>query len=66
MLKDWLRQLPGLSKDLRSSHHHISTLTHLPVIKEYETQRQEMIDITLQVQRLLAEEIPAGRIAYHL
>lgn len=57
-----VKQLPGLSKDLRSSHHHTSTLTHLPLIKEYETQRQEMIDITLQVQRLLAEEIPAGRI----
>ena len=58
-----VKQLQGLSKDLRSSHHHTSTLTHLPVIKEYETQRQEMIDITLQVQRLMAEEIPAGRIA---
>ena len=58
-----VKQLPGLSKDLRSSHHHTSTLTHLPVIKEYETQREEMIDLTLQVQRLLAEEIPAGRIA---
>ena len=58
-----VKQLPGLSKDLRSSHHHTSTLTHLPLIKEYETQREEMIDITLQVQRLLAEDIPAGRIA---
>ena len=38
-------------------------MTHLPVIKEYETQRQEMIDITLQVQKLLAEGIAAGRIA---
>ena len=57
-----VKQLPDLTKDLRSSHQHISTLTHLPVIREYETQRQEMIDITLQVQRLLAEEIPAGRI----
>ena len=58
-----VKQLPGLSKDLRSSHHHTSTLTHLPLIKEYETQREEMIDITLQVQRLLAEDIPAGKIA---
>ena len=58
-----VEKLPGLSKDLRSSHHYISTLTHLPVIKEYETQRQEMIDITLQVQKLLAEEIPAREIA---
>ncbi|HJS56303.1 MAG TPA: ATP-dependent helicase, partial [Chitinophagaceae bacterium] len=56
-------QLPNLSKDLRSSHHLTSTFTHLPLIKEYETQRQEMIDITLQVQKLLAEKIPAGRIA---
>src|SRR5258705_12973247 len=58
-----VEKLPGLSKDLRSSHHHISTLTHTPVIKEYKTQRQEMIDIALQVQKLLAEEIPAGEIA---
>src|SRR6188474_1992363 len=33
-----VEKLEGLSKDLRSSHHYISTLTHLPVIKEYETQ----------------------------
>ena len=57
-----VKQLPGLSKELRSSHHHISTFTHLPVIKEYETQRQEMIDITLQVAHLIAEGVPAGRI----
>ena len=58
-----VEKIEGLSKDLKASHHYISTLTHLPVIKEYETQREEMIDITLQVQKLLAEEIPAGRIA---
>jgi len=58
-----VEKLEGLSKDLRSSHHHISTLTHLPAIKEYETQRQEMIDLTLQVQKLLVEEIPPGEIA---
>ena len=58
-----IKQLPDLTKNLKASHHHTSTLTHLPVIKEYETQRQEMIDITLQVQKLLVEEIPAGRIA---
>ena len=57
-----VKQLPDLSKELRSSHHHVSTLTHSPIIKEYETQRQEMIDITLQVQKLLLEGIPAGRI----
>ncbi len=34
-----------------------------PVIKEYDTQRQEMIDITRQVQQLVAEGTPPGRIA---
>ena len=58
-----VQKLPGLSKDLRSSHHYISTLTHTPVIKEYETQRQEMIHLTLQIQKLLEEGIPAGNIA---
>ena len=57
-----VKQLPGLSKDLLSSNTLINQLTHKPALKEYETQRQEMIDITLQVQKLLAEGIPAGRI----
>ena len=58
-----VNQLKDLTKHLKASHHITGTLTHLPLIKEYETQRQEMIDITLQVQKLLAEEIPPGRIA---
>jgi len=58
-----VNQLKNLSKQLKASHHITGLLTHLPSIKEYETQRQEMIDITLQVQRLLNEGIPAGRIA---
>jgi len=61
-----VEKLPGLSKDLRSSHHYMSTLTHLPAIKECETQRQEMINITLQVQKLLAEEIPADKYGVEL
>ena len=61
-LERLIEKIPGLTKDLRSSHHHISTLDHFPVIKEYETQRQEMIDISLQVQKLLADGIPAGEI----
>ncbi|HVT85442.1 MAG TPA: ATP-dependent DNA helicase [Chitinophagaceae bacterium] len=58
-----VKQLPGLSKDLQAARFKKNIATHLPVIKEYETQRQEMIDITLQVQKLLAEEIPPGKIA---
>jgi DNA helicase-2/ATP-dependent DNA helicase PcrA len=57
-----VEKLPGLTKNLKASHLLTSTLTHSPALKEYETQRQEMIDITLQVQKLLSEEIPAGRI----
>lgn len=58
-----VKKLPDLSKELVSSNQFVSQLTHLPVIKEYETQRQEMIGITLQVQKLLADEISPGNIA---
>lgn len=58
-----VKQIDGLSKELLSSKKEINFLKHLPLIKEYETQRQEMIDITLHVQKLLAEGIPPGRIA---
>jgi DNA helicase-2/ATP-dependent DNA helicase PcrA len=57
-----VNQIKGLSKELISAHPHIRALTHLPIIKEYETQRQEMIDITLQVEKLLGEGTPPGRI----
>lgn len=58
-----IRQIGGLTKNLMSSHPVVSQLTHLPAIVEYETQRHEMTDITLKVERLIAEGIPAGRIA---
>ncbi len=58
-----VNQLKDLTKELKASHRITSTFTHLPQIKEYETQRQEMIDVTLQVKKLLTEGIPAGRIA---
>ncbi|MFI5133398.1 MAG: ATP-dependent helicase, partial [Chitinophagales bacterium] len=58
-----VKQIPNLSKELVSAHLPAGALAHSPVIKEYETQRQEMIDITLQVQKLLAEGIAPGKIA---
>jgi DNA helicase II / ATP-dependent DNA helicase PcrA len=58
-----INQMKGLSKDLLSSRTTISHLTHKPVIRSYETQRQEMIDLTLQVEKLLAQGVPPGRIA---
>jgi DNA helicase-2/ATP-dependent DNA helicase PcrA len=57
-----VKQIEGLSKELISSHPEVRTLTHLPVIKEYESQRHEMIDITLQVQQLVAQGVAPGRI----
>lgn len=57
-----VNQIEGLSKELVSSHPEARVLTHLPLIKEYESQRHEMIDITLQVQQLLAQGVSPGRI----
>lgn len=57
-----VNQLPNLSKELIASHPSVKQLTHFPVLHEYETQRQEMIGITKEVQRLIAEGTPAGRI----
>lgn len=53
----------NLTKDLVASNIKIKSLTHLPVIREYETQKQEMIDITLQVEALLAQGVLPGRIS---
>lgn len=58
-----INQIEGLSKDLLSSNIKINHLLHTPLIKQYDTQRHEMIDITLQVEKLLAEGTLPGRIA---
>ncbi len=50
-----IKKVEGLSKDLLSSNSGINHLTHLPTIKEYNTPREEMIGITLEVERLLAK-----------
>ena len=58
-----IKKMPGLSKDLIAAHKDISTFNHVPLILEYETQRQEMIGITIEVKKLVAQGVPAGRIA---
>ncbi len=58
-----VNQMEGLTKDLRASHKERSLLTHLPELKEYETQRQEMIHITLEVEKALAAGSLPGSIA---
>jgi DNA helicase-2/ATP-dependent DNA helicase PcrA len=57
-----INQIEGLSKDLVASHPYTSTLAHLPIIRSYDTQRQEIIDITLQIEKLIAQDVPANRI----
>jgi DNA helicase-2/ATP-dependent DNA helicase PcrA len=58
-----INQVEGLTKTLISSNKEISVLTHMPVLNEYETQRQEMIHVTIQVQELLQQGIAPGLIA---
>jgi DNA helicase-2/ATP-dependent DNA helicase PcrA len=58
-----VNQIEGLSKELIASHPETKQYNHPPVIKEYESQRHEMIDITLQVQQLLSQNVSPGRIA---
>ena len=58
-----IRQIDGLSKNLLSSNPLVKDLTHVPVILEYETERHEMTDVTLQVERLISDGVPPGRIA---
>ena len=52
-----IKKMEDLSKDLVSSNTAISHVTHKPIIKSYDTQRQEMIDITLQIEKLLAQGV---------
>lgn len=56
-------KMKDLTKDLVSSHPVIRFVIHPPSIREYETQRQEMIGIARQVQLLVKENVAPGRIA---
>lgn len=58
-----IRQIPGLTKELKASHPAMMELDHLPTIREYESQRQEMIGITMDIQTLLLQGVNPGRIS---
>ena len=58
-----VKKLDGLTKELKTSRKELLSVNHPPRIKEYETMRQEMIDITLQIQQLLQQQVPPGKIA---
>ena len=57
-----IKQMPGLTKDLISSNGKLKGITDAPVIKEYESMRQEMIGICLEVEQLLASGMMPGKI----
>lgn len=57
-----VKQLPNLSKELLSTNKLINQLTHQPVLKEHETQRQEMIGIAKEVQQLINKGVAPGKI----
>jgi DNA helicase-2/ATP-dependent DNA helicase PcrA len=57
-----VKKIEGLSKELLSANTKINQLTHKPIIHEYETQRQEMIGIVQQVEKILAEGIEPKKI----
>jgi DNA helicase-2/ATP-dependent DNA helicase PcrA len=57
-----IKQLEGLKKEMISANTKLQHLTHLPEIREYETQRQEMIGLTLMMEKLLQQGTPPGKI----
>lgn len=58
-----VNQLPGLSKKLIAAAAHLLPQDIPPVIRRYNTHRDEMIDITRQITRLLDKGVLPGRIA---
>ena len=58
-----IKQIPGLSKELLASNENIKHLDHQPVIREYNSVKEEMAGITQDVFALLQKEVPAGEIA---
>jgi len=57
-----VNKIEGLSKELLSSKNELKNLKHVPHIREYETQRQEMIGIVKEIQVLVSQKIAPGRI----
>lgn len=57
-----VKKIDGLSKDLLSSNQKISELKHPPLVFEYNRMRDEMIGITIQVEKLVQSGVTPGRI----
>ncbi|RPD40275.1 ATP-dependent helicase [Chitinophaga barathri] len=56
-------KLDGLSKQLLASNSKLTPLDIPPVIRRYNTPRDEMVAITTEVEQILAEGVMPGRIA---
>ncbi|HMH32611.1 MAG TPA: ATP-dependent DNA helicase, partial [Puia sp.] len=54
--------MTGLSKHLLASKEKLKGLGYMPEIREYETQRQEMVGITLEVEKLLQQGVAPAEI----
>jgi DNA helicase-2/ATP-dependent DNA helicase PcrA len=57
-----IKQVEGLTKNLQAANTLLNNATHKPLLREYETQRQEMIHITLETQKLLQQGVLPGAI----
>jgi len=58
-----VKQINGLSKELVSSNKQINQLTDQPAIREYNSVKEEMADITNKVSDLLQAGVLPGKIA---
>ena len=58
-----INKIEGLTKELVSSNKTLAHISQLPVIREYETERAEMIHIVNQVEGLLTNHVLPGKIA---
>lgn len=57
-----VKKIPGLSKELIASNKKINGLTNPPILSVYESEQQEMIGITVAVEKLLLQGIEPGKI----
>jgi len=58
-----VKKIEGLSKELLSSKDSLSQLTHLPLLREYNSVKEEMAGICNNIAGLIEEGIPHGKIA---
>lgn len=57
-----VNQVEGLSKELIAANTNINHLNNAPVLIAYETQKQEMAAITLEVELLIQQGVQPGKI----